>query len=135
MDDVSKIEETFSVIDNIVKDSLKSLYFKCRFELLKYGSTVNGLALRGDSDLDLTIIIDDLEINHIDILNSIKKGIRWFNSKNNKNRFTQEFVREITSGVILVVKDTKYNMDIEISVNKVIEVYNSALLYTYAMCD
>jgi hypothetical protein len=39
-----------------------------------YGSSVNGLALKGDSDLDLAIILpDDMTIDPRKILDPIKK--------------------------------------------------------------
>jgi len=37
-------------------------------KVLMYGSTVNGLALRGNSDLDVTILINDLTCNHEEVL-------------------------------------------------------------------
>ena len=44
-----------------------------------YGSTVNGLAVRGVSDLDLTIIIHNApNIDHKEILTLIFKGIRKY---------------------------------------------------------
>lgn len=127
MTDMYNIEECFLEVEKIVKDTLKNIGY--RVELLKYGSTVNGLALRGDSDLDLTIIIDNLNINHNEILSRLRKAIF------KKNRFMNPFINSIKSGVILSFKDNKNNIDVEITVNKVIEVCNSALIYTYAMVD
>jgi hypothetical protein len=39
---------------------------------MKYGSTVNSLGNRTDSDLDLTLVIPDFEISHEIVLRSIK---------------------------------------------------------------
>lgn len=54
------------------------------FTLLKYGSIVNGLALDGQSDLDLTIITDGLNTNHSEILMKAKLAII---NKYGRNRF------------------------------------------------
>jgi hypothetical protein len=43
------------------------------WSLMTYGSTVNGLSHNSDSDLDLTILIDDFEISHEVILRGIKR--------------------------------------------------------------
>ena len=43
------------------------------WSLMTYGSTVNGLSHNSDSDLDLTILIEDFEISHEVILRAIKR--------------------------------------------------------------
>ena len=38
------------------------------YKFVKYGSTVNGLGNMQSSDMDLTIIVDDLSLSHDEIL-------------------------------------------------------------------
>jgi len=40
-----------------------------------YGSTINGLALKGNSDLDLTITIDEEGINDNSALKAVRKAL------------------------------------------------------------
>ena len=48
------------------------------YKILKYGSTVNGLGNMQSSDLDLTIIVDDLQLCHEEILRNIKAIINKY---------------------------------------------------------
>lgn len=41
----------------------------------------------------------------------------------------------MTSGVMLKLKDINNNVDIEITINKIIELLNSQLIYSYALID
>jgi predicted nucleotidyltransferase len=45
------------------------------FLLLKYGSTVNGLSNKSNSDLDLTILIPDMDFKHKGYLSVIEKKL------------------------------------------------------------
>jgi hypothetical protein len=56
-----KLEETFKTIKEFLNNSNFGKKYK-NFKILMYGSTVNGLCLKDNSDLDLTIIINDFEI-------------------------------------------------------------------------
>lgn len=53
------------------------------------------------------------------------------------DRFTTEENRIIsnTFGYLLTLKDTVYEIDIDLSINKVLDPYNSRLVYTYATFD
>ena len=59
------------------------------YKIAKYGSTVNGLGNMQSSDLDLTIIVDDLQLCHEDILRNLKAIINKYGGdtsvKNYKN--------------------------------------------------
>ena len=61
-----KIDRVFSAIENLIPKN---------FLLLKYGSTVNGLSNKGNSDLDLTILIPDMDFNHKGYLITIEKKL------------------------------------------------------------
>lgn len=59
MQDLMKVYEDFS---EVISTVMKQLGYE--FDLVIYGSTVNGLAVRGDSDLDLSLVIHNLP--HVD---------------------------------------------------------------------
>lgn len=71
--DNKKIDETFTSIETAITDTMANFKMDCK--VLKYGSTVNGLALRGNSDLDITILINDLTIDHNVVLMRVKEYI------------------------------------------------------------
>jgi|LauGreDrversion4_2_1035121.scaffolds.fasta_scaffold181142_2 hypothetical protein len=53
--DYDLIEKIYNEIHQIVRKALFSINVT-KFSLLMYGSTVNGLAVRGSADLDLTLL-------------------------------------------------------------------------------
>lgn len=56
-------------------------------DVLMYGSSVNGLSVRGNSDLDLTIIVDhakDQQFLENQILNYLKKELYQINSSSSE---------------------------------------------------
>jgi len=61
-EDMLKIQLTFNEIKEVLMNNL--IFEKEKIDVLMYGSTVNGLALRGNSDLDITILVDNFDINH-----------------------------------------------------------------------
>lgn len=48
------------------------------YEVVMYGSCVNGLNSKQSSDLDLTIIYNDLEYSHEDFLNQVNNVVRKY---------------------------------------------------------
>eukprot|EP00347_Sterkiella_histriomuscorum_P017131 403350549 len=131
-EDVLNIDEVFQVVKQIVQRGMQREHPGCH--LLMYGSCVNGLALKGNSDLDMTLIIDNLEIDHQNVLRKIESLLRSKNS-NYGNRFQNLHIKMIKSGAHITFLDKETNIDLEISINKILEVYNSQLLYTYALAD
>ena len=61
-----KIDRVFTAIENLISKD---------FLLLKYGSTVNGLSNKSNSDLDLTILIPDMFFDHNGYLIIIEKKL------------------------------------------------------------
>jgi hypothetical protein len=49
------MNEAYLEFSKVVSKAMKDLGYE--YDLLIYGSSINGLALRGNSDLDLTLII------------------------------------------------------------------------------
>ena len=68
------IAETINTVKNAIGSSrsLCSLIGNADPSLEIYGSTVNSLATNTDSDLDLTLIVKDFELNHEIILQIIR---------------------------------------------------------------
>jgi hypothetical protein len=74
------------LIDNIKKtqdDIEMCLQYSNEFQkkyrdsfFIKYGSSINGLLTRRSSDLDLTLIVQDFDLMHEDILREMKAVFR-----------------------------------------------------------
>jgi len=54
---------------------------------------------------------------------------------NGQLKFYEIQHRDIKSGALLVFKDKETKTEIEVTVNKILEVYNSKLLHTYSIID
>jgi DNA polymerase sigma len=117
------------------------------FGLEPYGSSINGLALRKDeSDLDLTLIITNQEGDFCpmeefdEIFNVIIEELSketYFNdfTKSEPSRY-RVHTHSASFGKLLTITDVKnLNYKIDISVNKVLDLYNSQLLRVYALLD
>jgi len=98
--------------------------------LCVYGSIVNSLAQDKDSDLDLTLIVDDFEISHELILRCVRSELE----KNPRFDCSQS-LRQLQSGVLLEVTDRLNRIEIDICVNKTMEVLNSQLVCAYGCFD
>ena len=100
------------------------------WELSVYGSVTNGLCQDQDSDLDLTLIVNDFKVKHEVLLRRIKAILMP------EARFciNQEPL-SISSGFLLSFRDEKYGIDIDISVNKILEFMNSQLIAAYSEFD
>lgn len=105
------------------------------YEILKYGSTINGLHNKNQSDLDLTFIINDFRIDHRKILEDIKHTIEKYESFPNRYTFQVNMPRLDNSGWILRFRDTQELCDIDLMVNKTSEIANSVLIDSYAKID
>jgi DNA polymerase sigma len=100
------------------------------WDLLVYGSVTNTLCSDQDSDLDLTLVLADFEIEHEVLLRRIKSILRRVPRFSEINEPLQ-----IQSGVILSFVDKQHGIEIDISINKILEVLNSRLIYSYSMLD
>ena len=74
---MNQFSNSFTEIQAIIAENQKEIFgsevSKDSWDLVIYGSTVNALATKQESDLDLTIVIDDFEVSHEIILRNIKK--------------------------------------------------------------
>lgn len=61
----------------IIKKAFETHLSDLRYQVFMYGSSVTGLALKGTSDLDLTILVlNDPLVDHLTILQSLDKEVR-----------------------------------------------------------
>lgn len=103
------------------------------FSLRMFGSSVNGLASRESSDLDITFLHSDFGLSHQDILIDIKLVIERYGEE--RFKIKQNTPRLESSGYILQLKEIETGMDIDILVNKICELSNSRLVSEYAKID
>lgn len=54
-EEMTGLQKTYDYFNHIVKEAMEKLGYQ--FDLVIYGSTANGLSIRGDSDLDLSLVI------------------------------------------------------------------------------
>ncbi len=104
------------------------------FDLLIYGSAINGLCVRGgESDLDLSLLVkstlneDDIYQQQLDEYKILLRVASYL-QKGHK-RFTAIDPYTATFGHLLEIYDGKYEIQIELTLNKRVEVYNSWLIY------
>lgn len=109
-----------------------------------YGSSMNGLSLRGNSDVDMTLEYTGQE----DSLKLLKQIRREFDRANSRDDASVPFYFEEisvftasfgpTMSFKLYRKDIKGKqvpLEADILINKNLEIQNSNLIRTYGMCD
>lgn len=115
-----------------------------QYDLVIYGSSANGLALRGDSDLDLSLVIHNLpkfedpfkQAAHIEsVLREVITVIRENSHFRERFKTESDKIQLNSFGYLLQIKDKVYETDIDLSINKIIDPYNSMLIFTYAKLD
>lgn len=100
------------------------------FNVLAYGSSINGLALKGSSDLDLTILCPD-ETCSKTLLTNVKEFLSSIFFGGTRYTFKDAEPIKISSGWLLRFKDNALQMEIDLMVNKKAEVLNSHLILEY----
>ena len=122
------ILDTYSSVKQAISGSqmLDKLIGSCQPSLEIYGSSVNSLAQQNDSDLDLTLLINDFEISHEIILKCIRAEL----SKSGRFDCSSD-PRQIQSGILLSFKDLWNQIEVDITINKTTEILNSHLVCAY----
>lgn len=103
------------------------------YTIAQYGSRVNGLCNNSTSDLDLTFIIKDYEIDHSRILGDILTVLNKYGG--GRYLFEKGMPRHDKSGWILRMRQKDENISIDVMVNKVSEIFNSKLIAKYCQID
>jgi hypothetical protein len=138
-DEMKAMLEAYNEFSKVVAKAMQQLGYE--HDLLIYGSSINGLALRGHSDLDLSLVIKNLpefktgeekSQNDKFILRQIILTIN--SEKSFIERFTSESAEVITTsfGYQLKLKEKVHDIDIDVFVNKIVDPFNSYLIQTYA---
>jgi hypothetical protein len=138
-DEMKAMLEAYNEFSKVVAKAMQQLGYE--HDLLIYGSSMNGLALRGHSDLDLSLVIKNLpefkngeekSQNDKFILRQIILTIN--SEKSFIERFTSESAEVITTsfGYQLKLKEKVHDIDIDVFVNKIVDPFNSYLIQTYA---
>ena len=127
------LDDTYKAVERVIMGStrLMKMIGYAGPVLAVYGSTVNSLAQQAESDLDLTLLIDDYKINHESILRLIEQEL----SANSRFKCCETGPKQIQSGILLEVTDRMNQVEIDICVNKTLEVLNSQLICTYGAYD
>jgi hypothetical protein len=73
IDDRIKMRQVINEVDNLLWHTFKNV---TTYNLSLYGSSLNGLALRGDSDLDFSISLPYSDMGDSKILRMIASSIR-----------------------------------------------------------
>ena len=70
---IKNMQDTYGALTRIVDQSeyLQGISKEQKPCLMIYGSVVNSLCLESNADLDLTLLIDDFEINHLEVLRKL----------------------------------------------------------------
>ena len=127
------LDETYRAVNEVIMGSsqLMKMIGHASPTLAIYGSTVNSLASQEDSDLDLTLLIDDFKTSHELILRLIQQEL----NTNPRFKCNEAGPKQIQSGFLLEVTDRMNRVEIDICVNKTLEVLNSQLVCTYGAYD
>ena len=125
-----KIQETYARILKLCKTALEK---DLNFQLVMYGSVINGLSLAGKntSDLDLILVIKSILCE--DLADQIFKDKFILDTIQNQifiniQAFSEVELITTSFGYLLQFKDVKSGYKIDISVNKVTDPYNSYLI-------
>ena len=70
--------DTYKAVEQIVEKSqrIQGMLKHANPKLMIYGSVVNSLCEESNSDLDLTLIVDDFEISHEVIVRELMKELQ-----------------------------------------------------------
>ena len=91
-----------------------------------YGSAVNGMLVSSSSDLDLTILVDDYDVDQKELLGDVKRVL--LEKKGDMFKIPNYMPRRDNSGWILEfdVKDEEHgSIVVQLMVNKKAEIMNS----------
>jgi DNA polymerase sigma len=99
-----------------------------QWELVIYGSTLSSLSCNEHSDLDMTLILHEPH-NHTQVLRDVQDILVEV------DHYDQFQSLLLPSGPLLQFHDYESGVDLDISVNKILEIINSRLILAYAQLD
>ena len=139
--DVRRLGDSYCAISQmlaiILENHFIELEHKPNYKILMYGSAINATLSSQDSDLDITIIFDQNDIDQWNIMEVIRTNYRRINDDQFKGRFKCGKLLQTKAGLVLEFDDNNASkcVNIEITINKICEVYNSHLINTYARIE
>lgn len=124
---ISALWQSKETLEKILKEA--GFLRDSPWELIIYGSTLNSVCSNDLSDLDMTLIVS-YSLNQMSVLQELQSILcKHFESYN------QLQLLVLPSGPILSFFEKQTATDIDISVNKILEIQNSRLIRTYAQLD
>ena len=100
-----------------------------KWDLVIYGSALNSIFSNQLSDLDMTLIVDS-KLNQNEILLEVQQILEQNSDKFGKFQFLV-----LPSGPLLSFVDRASDTEVDISVNKILEIQNSRLIRAYAQLE
>lgn len=129
----ANIETLWSIKLAIEKVLANSGFLECfrdkKWDLVIYGSALNSIFSNQLSDLDMTLIVDS-KLNQNEILLEVQQILEQNSDKFGKFQFLV-----LPSGPLLSFVDMASDTEVDISVNKILEIQNSRLIRAYAQLE
>jgi len=104
-----EIQKSFEDLKGLLTNSKALKMVAKNFQMLYYGSTVNGLIMRESSDLDICLLIEAGTSQYGKVIETIQREL-----DSNKQRYKIIYAKEISAGWILKAIDKRYELDVEI---------------------
>ena len=134
--DLEGIQKCMLTLEILIKKYFQNQKIE-EVHIVPYGSITNGLATRGNHDLDITIVlplqIDDPEkraLKEEELLQGLSQWIR-----KGRADFSQVTCFTASFGPLLQFKHNLTQIDVDLSINKVLDPFNSHLMQVYAKLD
>ena len=128
----TNFRESFTRLKNIIF-SIPNLSKKIK-DIYSYGS-VNQLTQNINSDYEISIITVNIHTIQNSDIEILFNEISSFIEKNYESDFKIEGIRTTKRTSLLLLKDIKYNINIEINCNNIFSILNSNLIYKYVTYD
>ena len=128
----SNFRNSFNNLKKIII-SIPALPSKIK-DIYPYGS-ISQLTQNINSDYEISIITENYSyINNSEII-KLLNDISSYIESNNKKEYKIEGIRTTKRTSLLILKDLKYNINIEINCNNFFSILNSNLIYKYVTYD
>ena len=124
--------KSFYFLKNIIL-SIPDLTYKIK-DIFPYGS-ISQLTQNINSDYEISIITENYSSIREKEVEILLKEISSFLELNNKDDYKLEGIRTTKRTSLLLLKDLKFCLNIEININNIFSVLNSNLIYKYVTYD
>ena len=128
----SNFKNSFYDLKKIIL-SIPNLTYKIK-DIYPYGS-ISQLTQNINSDYEISIITENYSLIKKSDIELLLKEISSFIELNNNNEYKIEGIRTTKRTFLLILKDIKYKINIEININNIFSILNSNLIYKYVTYD